>query len=146
MAEVNSCSSQLRCAACILAIESGEQESDAGNNLTARQGAWRHRAISLAHLSVHSEQALQCGVEAATPHLVIRCSRVAERSDVASVGWTTPDTCRRKAAPCCKSWLDLCIDIDRRVRDGVAAAARGFVCDCGNGTALAMLFSAAWFL
>jgi hypothetical protein len=34
--------------------------------LTARQRAWRHRAISLAQLSVHNEQPLQCAVVKAT--------------------------------------------------------------------------------
>jgi hypothetical protein len=48
-----------------------------------------------------------------------------------------------KPLPCCKSWLELWMGDDRRVRDRVAAAARELVCDNGNVFAMAILCGVA---
>lgn len=77
--------------------------------------------------------------QTATFHLVIRSSGVAERALLPSAEQATQDTCRTKAAPCCKSCLDLLQSSDRHGRDRVAAAARELVCDNGNAFSTSLL-------
>lgn len=70
--------------------------------------------------------------QTATFHLVIRSSGVAQRALLPAAEQATHDTCCTKAAPCCKSCLDLSTSSDRHGRDRVDAAARELVCDNGN--------------